>query len=102
MHISFRQTGGFSGLARSAEINTEALAPDERRQVESLVAEARFFERSDPTPASAPDRELFEVRIESGETARTLHAGASSLPTELAPLIRHLQGKATYEKRTKP
>lgn len=99
MRVSFRQTGGFAGLAKAVEIDTETLDPGERERVESLVERSGVFDLPEPPGIGSPDRESYAIRVESGARSRTLHVSAGALPEELKPLVRFLQGRATYEKR---
>jgi len=99
MKIKFRQTGGFAGLTKSAEINRENLSKEESDMLNSLVEQSKFFEIPEPTPDAAPDIEQYSISIESEGKTREMHLGRSNVPETLKPLIKHIAQKAKYEKR---
>lgn len=99
MKIQFRQTGGFAGLAKSAEIDTDQVAQEEAETVQSLVEQCAFWEVPSPASRSLPDQEQYSITIEAEGRSRTMHLGRSNLPTDLKPLVNYLTKKATYEKR---
>jgi hypothetical protein len=99
MKIRFRQTGGFAGLVKSAEIDTEQLPPAEAEQLTALVTQANFFELPEPTAAARPDEEQYTIAIESGGRSRELHLGHLSIPAQLKPLVDRVAKRAQYEKR---
>lgn len=99
MKIRFRQTGGFAGLVKSAEIDTEQLPPAEAEQLASLVTQTHFFELPEPRATARPDEEQYTLAIESGGRSRELHLGRLSVPAQLKPLVDQLTKRAQYEKR---
>jgi hypothetical protein len=65
MKVHFRQSGGFAGLLRAAEVDTKELAPAEARSIEELVREVL-----DATPARAhtpgADITRYELTVDDG------------------------------------
>lgn len=99
MKIKFRQTGGFAGLAKSAEINHKDLSKEESDILNSLVEQSKFFEIPEPTPNAAPDIEQYSISVESEGKTREMHVSRANVPETLKPLIKHIAKKAKYEKR---
>lgn len=99
MKIKFRQTGGFAGLVKSAEIDTEQLPDNESGMVQSWIEHANFWSMSAPSGRSLPDQEQYSLTIETDGQSRTMRMGRSAVPTELKPLVEFVASRATYEKR---
>ena len=65
MKIQLRQSGGFAGLIRGAEIETSDLRPADARQVERL---ARQVVAASPSPSdrTRTDVTRYELSVEEG------------------------------------
>jgi hypothetical protein len=99
MKIKFRQTGGFAGLTKAVEIDTEQIPPNAAEVLKLMVDRASFFEVSAPPPQALPDREQYTLSIESQGRSHQLQLGASNLPAQLKELIDYLAKQAQYEQR---
>ncbi|MGB7443178.1 MAG: protealysin inhibitor emfourin [Coleofasciculaceae cyanobacterium] len=99
MKIKLRQTGGFAGLAKSIEIDTEKISPDEAKMLKSLVNQSSFFELPQPMMAAMADQEQYSIKVESKDQSRELHLSKASTPEQLKPLIDCIAKQAKYEKR---
>jgi len=94
MRITFTQSGGFVGAMAGCRIDTAELAPDERREAESLVAASGLtdsFERFSPT---GRDRRQYEITIEGESPTLTVVFDESSLPAAARPLVGFLASRA--------
>jgi hypothetical protein len=100
MKIKFRQTGGFAGLTKSANIDADQLPDNETGMLRTWIEQANFWSMPKPSSGrSLPDQEQYSITIEADGRSRTLHMSYSSVPTELKPLVDFLRSKATYDKR---
>ncbi|MFH1267769.1 MAG: protealysin inhibitor emfourin [Planctomycetota bacterium] len=98
MKIRFRQSGGFAGLAKVAEVDSEQVPGDEVDRLRTMVEQALAEAAGDSTPA-LPDEEQYCVEIEIHERRETLLVARSSVPGPVRPLIEYLEKLAEYEKR---
>jgi hypothetical protein len=97
MKITFWQTGGFAGLNKVAEINSEQLSDQECELLSLLVNQSTFFEIPEPVQQVRPDEEQYAITIESSGRSRTLHVGRSQLPDQIKPLIEYVAKRAVYQ-----
>ena len=77
MRVQFQVSGGigyFPGLAASRTIDADALGEEERRALQQLVEDARFFElpARTPAPRDAADYQTYEITIEDGGRTHTV------------------------------
>ncbi|HIK32112.1 MAG TPA: hypothetical protein IGS17_07595 [Oscillatoriales cyanobacterium M59_W2019_021] len=99
MKIKFRQTGGFAGLTKAAEFDTEQMPSGAAEALKLMVDRASFFEVSSPNLRAMPDREQYTLSIESEGQSRQMTLGASNIPAQLKELVDYLAKQAQYEKR---
>lgn len=94
--IVFRQSGGFAGLVRGAEIVLADLPGPERDELETLLTASELAARPStaPTRSAARDVEQIEITFETdgGETRSTL--SALELGETEAPLVAWLEQHA--------
>lgn len=92
MKIDFERSGGFAGMIFSTSIDTEKMAAEDARQIESLVASSGFFDLPEkitsPTPGA--DRFVYRLSVEHAGRRHQVEVTESAVPEELDPLIRHL------------
>jgi hypothetical protein len=95
MKVRFRQSGGFGGLVRGAELDTATLAGPEAAELERLVAAARLPSTKRSAAARGADRQQYEIVVER-EDARKVEArfGDDALSDELAALVAFLRARA--------
>ena len=94
MRITFMQSGGFAGLIRGCVIDTADLALEERRELESLVAECDDAESSAPGSASGRDLRQIDVVIERDGALRRIRYEERSVPEAAQPLVAFLAARA--------
>lgn len=92
MLISFTQSGGFAGLLKHCRVDTAALEPEERMQVEALVV-AAGWEVSWEKFSEGRDRFQYEIAIERETTVRVT-CDDSCVPPEARPLVAYLKDRA--------
>src|SRR5262249_26450737 len=89
MRVLFERSGGMTGMRLTAVIDGEALAPDERGQLEQLIATADFFSLPERLASESPgaDRFQYRVTVEWGDRRHSVVVEeAASLPA-LRPLL---------------
>lgn len=96
IYIKYQQSGGFAGITRSVEIDSDTLGVDEQKELFQLINEADFFElkvdrlRTD----GLPDQYQYTIEIKQGDQIRSMVIDDSSMPDALRPLINYLSRKA--------
>ncbi len=94
MKITFRQSGGYAGLIRGCELDTDALPDEEVARLRSLVQQSGILQaQSNPTP-NAFDLCNYELTIETNEGIHQISCDDLSLPEEAVPLVEYLQEQA--------
>ena len=94
MKIRFRQSGGFAGLVRGAELDTAALSGPEAAELERLVAAMRL-PSTKRTAARGADRQHYEIVVErEGAPKVEARFGDDALSDELAALVAFLRARA--------
>ena len=94
MKVRFRQSGGFAGLVRGAELDTAALAGPEAAELERLVAAARLASTK-RTATRGADRQQYEIVVErEGAPNTEARFGDDALSDELAALVAFLRARA--------
>ena len=91
MRIRFERSGGLANIPLSADVDVDALGRDERRHVEQLVADSRFFDLpGSPDPAGGVDRFVYRIAIDDGAHTHMVDVGETAASPELRPLIQWL------------
>lgn len=91
MKVWFERSGGFTGIKKRKELDTEALPDAEREELERLIAAAGFFELADEYASGAgADRFQYRVTVDSGDQAHTVRASEEHLPPSLRSLVTWL------------
>jgi hypothetical protein len=94
MKVRFRQSGGFAGLVRGAELDTDSLPPTQAAELERLVAAASLPSGKRATAAGA-DRQQYEIAVErTGAHRIESRFGDGDLTDELAALVAFLRARA--------
>ncbi|MEY3203672.1 MAG: hypothetical protein RLZZ21_3 [Planctomycetota bacterium] len=98
MRITFVQSGGVVGAIRGCRIDTAALEPDERTQVESLVAASgitgSFARRSE----AVRDARQYQIAIEREAAVVRVTCDDRCVPEEARPLVGFLAAKAVPQR----
>ena len=94
MKITFIQSGGFAGMLKGCVIDATDLAPDERQELESLVAASGLSESFDRFSETSRDLRQYELVIEQDETVRRIVCDDHSVPEAIRPLVAFLAARA--------
>ena len=98
MKITFRQSGGYAGLLRGCEINTERLSSEEARELKSLVDQSGILEAQSKQSPNLADVFNYLITIETRDKTHQVSFDELSLPREIIPLIDFLQDRSDYIK----
>lgn len=93
MRVVFRQSGGFAGLTRGVELDTEKMPKKDALELERLVGKVGDVEPKVSSPA-IPDAIVYEIGIEDGKGVRRLRFDDGGITRELGELVELLQASA--------
>jgi hypothetical protein len=94
MKVRFRQSGGFAGVVRGAEIDSASLPVPEAAELERLVAAAQLAS-AERAAAPGADRQQYEIVVErAGAPKIEARFGDGALTDELAALVAFLRARA--------
>jgi hypothetical protein len=102
MLIRFQRDGGLvAQLKLTLALDTSTLPPDERSEIEDMVASSGFMDlppvlEGDP---EARDAYTFTVTVEDGDRSHTVVVADSAVPDSLRPLITRLTERAKQQRR---
>jgi hypothetical protein len=98
MRIRFRQSGGFAGLTKVVEVDSEQVSSDEVGRLRTMVDEALSQAIPESQPV-LPDEEQYYIEIEIEHRRQSILVARSSVPGPVRPLVEYLEKLADYEKR---
>ncbi|MGI8707808.1 MAG: protealysin inhibitor emfourin [Actinomycetota bacterium] len=95
LKIDFKRSGGVTGMQLTTCVDVDDLPEDEGQTVRDMVEQLDLEQMSrQPSGAGAPDRFVYELRIEQGERTVDVCLGEAELPEDLRPLVRDLEKRA--------
>ena len=94
MKIMFLQSGGFAGMLKGCTIDATDLAPDERQELESLIAASGLTESFDRFSETGRDLRHYEIVIEQAAAVRRIVCDDHSVPEATRPLVAFLSARA--------
>jgi hypothetical protein len=89
VQVTFRQSGGFGGLLRGCDLDTEKMPPGEAAKVRALVEKFDLGEGASLTER-ARDALVYEITLERGGARRKLLFDELSMPPSAVPLVEYL------------
>jgi hypothetical protein len=92
VRIVFRQAGGFAGLIRGVELDSEELPPDQRRALEAFLGSSKPEGLAAHSPATR-DALTYRLRIERPSGSVAFAFDEPNLPPELESLVDFLQSR---------
>jgi len=100
MKIKYIQTGGFAGLTKIAEIDTDKLSANEAEVYKKFIKESDFFNiPSIDDSRSLPDVENIIIKVEDEGKSHSVRFNILNIPNKLKPLVDNLQKLAKIKKR---
>ena len=94
MKITFIQSGGFAGMLKGCAIDAADLAPDERQELESLVAASGLSESFERFSSAGRDLRQYEIVIEQNAAVQRIVCDDHSVPEATRPLVAFLSARA--------
>lgn len=94
MKVSYTRTGGFAPIPVTCALDTNALTPDEARELERLVTVSGIMHAQSRTNPAARDVRLHSIKVNSGEANKEIEWDDISIPPEARALIQFLQERA--------
>ena len=94
MKVTFKQSGGFAGLARGCECDTNLLPPDEASILQSLVDKCELSRGERRQAEHARDAFSYEIIIDTGGSILQLLFDDMTIPEDAEPLLKYLQRQA--------
>ncbi|MFB2772751.1 protealysin inhibitor emfourin [Pelatocladus sp. BLCC-F211] len=93
MKVKFSQSGGYAGLRRGCELDTDSLPSDEAAKLQSLVEQSGILQAESRHAPHARDLFNYNITIETSEddAIRTVSFDDLSLPESAEPLLEYLQ-----------
>jgi hypothetical protein len=99
MKISFRQSGGFAGLFKGCDLDTEQMPAHEAATLESLVEQSRLPDSITEHTPQARDIGHYVITIDAGGHVRRASVDDQTLPESARPLLRFLLQRAKPQPR---
>ena len=94
MKISYRQSGGFAGLVKEAELSTADLDPAEQQVVQNALQQLPADGKQQSLASQARDAMLHQIRIEGEAGAQEILVDDMSATPDVRALIGVLKKHA--------
>jgi hypothetical protein len=94
MKIRYRESGGFAGISRGVDIDTETLPADEAHRVLALIEEAAPQDLQREGPPGARDLQRYEIIVERDDGRTVLRFDDATIPETVDALLAWLQDRA--------
>jgi len=95
MKLTFQQSGGFAGLSRGCELDTDQMDHEEAARLQRLIETSGLLGATDAPPrAPFPDAHAYQFTITDAGHTRHVILTDSDLTDELMPLIDALRSRS--------
>jgi hypothetical protein len=94
MKVTFRQSGGYTGLIKGCEIDTDLLPSDEAIRLQSLVERSGILKAEGGQTPNARDLFDYEIIVEIGKDIYHVSFDSSATPKNVMPLLEYLKSRA--------
>lgn len=99
MKVTYHQSGGFAGLTKACQLDSEQMPEAEATTLQALVEQSNLTEKLSSHSPKARDVHRYDVTIDSDGQTRRLSVDDHTLSENIRPLIRFLQRYATIQPR---
>jgi hypothetical protein len=89
--VTFQQSGGFAGLAKTCELDTKQMAPDQAALLESLVEQSHLPDSLESRSPRARDANSYVITVEGEGKRRRIAVDDRTMPDDARPLVQFLQ-----------
>jgi hypothetical protein len=95
MKVTFRQSGGVTGLIKGIDLDTATLSTKDANALAQTVAESGLKDIAPPSPGPARDLIQYEIHVESddGKTV-TARFNDMTVTEQVYPLLQFLMERA--------
>ena len=91
MKIRFIQSGGFVGLVKHADVDTDALSADDSKHLAELVQSSGLSASEQKLSAQGRDLEQYEIHLDDGSRKTSVVFDAKTVPASVKPLVGYLR-----------
>jgi hypothetical protein len=97
MKIKFHQSGGYLGLVRGVELDTDAMSKEEAAELESLVKQSDILKAKGRLTRKLRDSGVYEITIETDKGVHRVLFDDLNKPKGASSLLKYLQSRAKPE-----
>lgn len=94
MRVRFQQSGGYAGLIKGCDFDTESLPPEEARVLNSLVKKSNIKGNQKLITRDARDLRTYSITIEKNEESNSISFDDMTVPKEVQELLSFLESRA--------
>jgi hypothetical protein len=94
MKVVFRQSGGYAGLIRGVELDTDDLPTEEAAELHSLVKQSDLQSAREGNESEWRDQQTYEISVETDEGVYDVAFDDSNIPAGAAPLLGFLKRRS--------
>ena len=94
MKITFRQSGGYAGLIKGCELDTDELPANEATAIKGWVKSSGILVLKSAHSKAARDVFNYSIAIETSEGAHHVEVDDTTVPESLRPLLNYLRKRA--------
>jgi len=94
LKIKFIQTGGFAGLTKEAEIDTDEEPEENATLIHKVIEKSGFFNLQSKDSEPKPDVEQFYITVEKEGQSHMVQLDTLNMPEDLKLLIDNLKKRA--------
>ena len=98
MRVRFQQSGGYAGLIRGCEFDTESLPPREARVLRFLVKKSNIKGNQRFITKDARDLRTYSITVELNEESNNVSFDEMTVPEEVRELLNFLESRAKPQK----
>jgi hypothetical protein len=91
MIVRFVQSGGYAGLLKGCELDTNTLPPDQAKELQELVGASAISASGEHISDSSRDLRQYEITIDDGASRTSVVFDDESIPQSAKPLIGYLK-----------
>ncbi|GAB7530121.1 hypothetical protein PS3A_25320 [Pseudomonas sp. 3A(2025)] len=94
MKVCFIQSGGFAGMIRRYEVDTQTLQPAEAHRLQTLIDQSGLSQSGQWLDEQATDLKQYEIKIEDQSNTFCLTFDDRNIPDSVRPLLGFLLQQA--------
>jgi hypothetical protein len=94
MRIRFQQSGGYAGLIKGCELDTESLPPEEAMVIHSLVKKSNIKGNQKFITRDARDLRTYSITVEKNEESNSISFDDMTVPEGVQELLSFLESRA--------